>query len=93
MRGKYSPTVNAAYAADQNWWTKYSGETQSTYVLYDPEGYDSYGYNKDDVDRAGNSESQYYSSDNPDYDGEDYNWAYDSALEAWGFDGVKPVQK
>jgi len=94
MRGKYSPTVNAAYMKDQEWWYKYSGSDQvtDTYVQYDPEGYDSYGYDKDDKDRAGNYEHEYYTDDE---EGEwgGSNWAYDRALDVWGFDGVKPVER
>ena len=92
MRGKYSPTVSRAYMADQEWWTKYSGnDNPDVYNQYDPEGYDSYGYDKNDVDRAGNAEYVYYSNDG-DYDrDEDYNLAYDAAYDEWGFDGIKPV--
>jgi hypothetical protein len=93
MRGKYSPTVTAAYMKDQKWWDKYSGNDKpDVYNQYDPEGYDSYGYDKNDVDRAGNPECAYYSNDG-DYDrDEDYNIAYDTAYDEWGFDGVKPVR-
>jgi hypothetical protein len=92
MRGKYSPTVTAAYIKDQKWWDKYSGNDKpDVYNQYDPEGYDSYGYDKDDVDRAGNQECAYYSNDAWAED-EDYNIAYDAAYDAWGFDGVTPVR-
>ena len=50
-RGKFSPTVNNAYVRDSNWFTKYS-QGQA----YDPEGYDSYGYDIKKQDRAGNNE-------------------------------------
>jgi hypothetical protein len=93
MRGKYSPTVSAAYMQDQGWWDKYSGATKpgAEYIGYDPDGYDSYGYDENDVDRAGNYEYDYYHNDG-DYDlDEDYNIAYDQALRDWGFDGVRPV--
>lgn len=54
MLGKYSPTVSALYAENQKWFEVYSrGE------MYDPDGYDSYGYNSSDIDRAGNEESAY----------------------------------
>jgi hypothetical protein len=88
MRGKYSPTVTAAYMKDQDWWRKYTGENEVTYHQYDPEGYDSYGYDKNDVDRAGNSEHVYYEDNEF---GE--NWHYNQALDDWGFDGVKPVKR
>lgn len=91
-RGKYSPTVSAAYAADQGWWQKYRVEGE-TYQAYDPEGYDSYGYNEDCIDRAGNHENDYLHNDG-DYDlDEDYNDAYNDAYRSWTFDGVKPVRK
>jgi hypothetical protein len=91
MRGKYSPTVTAAYMADQNWHRKFMAKDG---FLYDPEGYDSYGYNEDNVDRAGNSECDYYHNDcDPFESDDDYNWKYDSALAAWTFNGTKPVLK
>ena len=97
MRGKYSPTVTAAYMADSLWWINYTyadkHNRERVYVQYDSEGFDSYGYDVNDKDRAGNWECSYYENNNPDYDGEDYNWAYEAALDEWGFDGVKPVRK
>jgi hypothetical protein len=41
--GKYSPTVSAAYGADQEWHRKLRPEDD----WYDDEGYDSYGYHKE----------------------------------------------
>lgn len=98
MRGKYSPTVTAAYQKDQKWFINYCFHdiNSSEYAEYDPEGYDGYGYNKDNVDRAGNDEFDYLHNDLLDEDfhtNEDYNWRYESALGAWGFDGTKPVKK
>jgi hypothetical protein len=94
MRGKYSPTVTAAYMKDQDWHRKFCNlapHGPEIYSPYDPEGFDSYGYDKHDVDRAGNQECAYYSNDG-DYDlDEDYNNAYDCASSAWSFDGTKPV--
>jgi hypothetical protein len=97
-RGKYSPTVSAAYQANQNWWNAYAyaGRNPDDFVQYDADGFDSYGYNDKDVDRAGNHENDYLHSDAPfTYDGPDGDWnnAYDAALDAWGFDGVTPVRK
>ena len=94
MRGKYSPTVNRAYMQDQEWWNKYAyaGKSNDEFVQYDPEGYDSYGYDKNDQDRAGNYEHEYYGNDCPHPAYADYNMAYDDADSAWGFDGVKPVR-
>ena len=95
MRGKYSPTVTRAYMADQEWFEKFcelAPHGDTVYNPYDPEGYDSYGYDKDNVDRAGNNEFDYVRNVG-DYDlDEDYNFAYDAALCEWGFDGVKPVK-
>ena len=92
MRGKYSPTVSRAYMKDQNWWEKYRASSNESYAAYDPEGFDSYGYDKDDVDRAGNSEYEYYINDCPHPEHADYNIKYDVAYDEWGFDGVKPVR-
>lgn len=91
MRGKYSPTVSAAYQADQDWFRKFcqlAPHGTVVYSPYDPDGYDSYGYDKNDQDRAGNHESDYY-GDN-DFGSND---AYDDALNVWSFDGIKPVAK
>lgn len=97
MRGKYSPTVSRAYMQDQDWHRKFCNlapHSDVIYSPYDPEGYDSYGYDKNEMDRAGNYEHAYYPNDNPDWDSEDdYNWKYDSAHDDWVFDGVKPVRK
>jgi hypothetical protein len=88
MRGKYSPTVSKAYQRDPNWFEKYSqGHT------FDPEGYDKYGYNINDVDRAGNEEYEYFSNDAPFDVDLDYNNKFDGAERAWTFDGVKPVRR
>ena len=95
MRGKYSPTVTRAYMADQGWWDKYVA-SQPDCAWRDPEGYDSYGYNDDGYDRAGNHENDYILDDDrhdDEYDGWGSNGAYDSAASTWGFDGVKPVPR
>jgi hypothetical protein len=92
MRGKYSPTVTAAYMADQEWWHKYSREAEE-FTQYDPEGFDSYGYDVNDVDRAGNWECVYYENNAPEFVDADYNWKYEAALDEWTFDGMKPVRK
>ena len=98
MRGKYSPTVSAAYVKDREWWTNYAYSNKHNrereYVQYDPEGYDSYGYDENEVDRAGNQEHEYYHNDAMDTgleDTYDFNFKYDDALGQWGFDGTKPV--
>lgn len=89
MRGKYSPTVSAAYSKDQDWWEKFHNDTDE-WAAYDREGYDCYGYNKNDIDRAGNHENDYIHSDDGDYFS-GTNWKYEKAQDQWGFDGVKPV--
>lgn len=103
MRGKYSPTVTDAYCRDQAWHDKLLASHGTfdadgkpcEYSRYDVDGYDSYGYNKQDVDRAGNHENDYASDD---YDADDqviegYNWLYEQALSEWKYDGVRPIQK
>jgi hypothetical protein len=92
MRGKYSPTVSAAYQANQRWWDQYAGNNDQTWRQYDPEGYDSYGYNADDCDRAGNYEHEYYPDDVTDDWGSD-NYKYNRASDAWGYDGIRPINR
>lgn len=62
--GKYSPTVVAFYHTDQDWWNKHC---ENKGDLYDRDGYDEYGYNADDVDRAGKHEDDYLSDANGDH--------------------------
>ena len=85
MLGKYSPTVDSAYDHDQDWFEKYAGYNQ-----YDPEGYDYYGYNRKDIDRAGNHEDSYARVCQCCGQAIDSLY-YDTKLQ-WGFDGVKPVK-
>ena len=75
MRGKYSPTVSEAYAADQNWHDTYADGN-----WYDPDGYDSYGYDENDIDRAGNHENDYMSDED----------LYMDVYSDWGFSDGKP---
>lgn len=85
--GKYSPTVNYAYRKNQQWFSAYAGNKQ-----YDPDGYDSYGYNAQNVDRAGYREDQYsYWGFNQvgEPRGPDL---YDDVAADWQFDGTKPVK-
>lgn len=95
-RGKYSPTVNVAYQVNQKWWREYAYSKQHNpddFVEYDPEGFDSYGYDADGCDRAGNTEFAYLHNDAADLGFDyDYNRAYDFVLDNWGFNGVKPVK-
>ena len=76
--GKYSPTVQYAYSENQGWFDQFSLDG-----IYDLEGYDSYGYNKNGVDRAGNQEVD-YSLNNVDFDGDhpDY-YLYDLTVSEW----------
>ena len=100
MLGKYSPTINAAYNANQDWYERYAGvDEYGGENQYDPEGFDFYGYNKEGFDRAGNHEDQYAFSGcgkvcsccgNANTDNETL---YYNILYLWGFDGVKPVRK
>lgn len=91
MRGKYSPTVSRAYQVDQDWHRKYTAKYILGDQTYDPDDFDAYGYNCDDVDRAGNTEYAYYGNDCPPEYNDDYNDAYDLAEDNWDFDGEKPV--
>ena len=93
MRGKYSPTVTEAYMMDQAWFDKYAKSDGDEFALRDPEGFDLYGYNDEDMDRAGNYEHEYYHNDAPEDSDEDYNWLYMDANDHWTFDGVKPVRR
>lgn len=97
--GKYSPTVKWAYDAHQDWYENYAGVDQDGCEnQYDPEGYDMYGYNKNMIDRAGNSEDEYAfphcgkicpCCGNCNTDNEQL---YHNILSMWGFDGIKPVR-
>lgn len=58
MQGKYSPTVSGWYSKNKNWF-----KPADAAFVYDEDGYDSYGYNSENIDRAGNEESDYYSDD------------------------------
>ena len=96
-RGKYSPTVNVAYQVNQKWWREYAYSKQHDpikgFVEYDPEGFDSYGYNAEGVDRAGYTENDYLHNDAADLGFDyDYNRAYDFVLDNWGFNGFKPIK-
>lgn len=55
--GKYSPTVSKSYSADKKWYQNFMDKDLMS--DYDKEGYDSYGYNCLDVDRAGYREDDY----------------------------------
>jgi hypothetical protein len=87
--GKYSPTVSAAYGADQEWHRKLRPEDD----WYDDEGYDSYGYHKEtEKDRAGYSEWDYLSTFETDGDYFHHSLYY-YVQDQWTFDGVRPVRR
>jgi hypothetical protein len=87
--GKYSPTVSAAYGADQEWHRKLLVNDEQ----YDDEGYDRYGYNwPEEKDRAGNTEWDYLSTFET--NGNDFCYSlYEWVLGDWTFDGVRPVER
>lgn len=87
--GKYSPTVSAAYGADQEWHRKLRTEE----TCCDDEGYDSYGYHElTGFDRAGNTEWDYLSTF--EMDGIYVNHVlYTEVEDQWTFDGVRPVRR
>lgn len=63
--GKYSPTVSTSYSQDQTWYEKNGGgygNGKDPESDYDDDGFDSYGYNADDRDRAGHQENDYLAS-------------------------------
>lgn len=90
--GKYSPTVSAAYAVDQGWHKKLSGDG-----LYDTDGFDSYGYDKGGRDRAGHSEDTYLSNETDlleEFGSVDHgDTLFDKVLGQWAFDGTRPVKR
>lgn len=87
--GKYSPTVNMAYATDQNWYNR----LQTDENWGDDEGYDKYGYHKDTLkDRAGWSEWDYLNT----FEMDDIyvnHVLYTEVEDQWTFDGVRPVRR
>lgn len=78
--GKYSPTVSKAYMMSRDWWKPAEKHGQ-----YDAAGFDSYGYNEKDIDRAGNHEDDYMSGEWIDDD--HYVYAlYETVLDDWTVD-------
>lgn len=76
--GKYSPTVQSAYKTDQRWFEKYADPENR---LYDKDGYDQYGYDRNRVDRAGNTEYDYQNASL-----EDVDLFYDVLMQYTGYD-------
>jgi hypothetical protein len=89
--GKYSPTVTAAYAADQDWHDKLCDDGE----WIDRDGYDSYGYHRDSgKDRAGYTELDYMASGQWDDDLSDFVYPLDDDVSRdWTFDGIRPVRR
>lgn len=76
---KIQPTINAAYRVAENWHDKLLADND---CVYDVDGYDSYGYDIRNVDRAGIHENDYAL---------DIELFYDIQQE-WGFNGIRPVK-
>lgn len=88
--GKYSPTVSAAYANDQKWWERNGGENPSNLgkpsnvYFYDRDGYDSYGYDVSEIDRAGYTEMEYLGVSEWDPETQEHNHTlYDLVYDQW----------
>lgn len=63
-QGKYSPTVGQSYKKSQKWFEDYLDEKNlKSFGVYDKEGYDSYGYDENELDREGNREDDYWYND------------------------------
>lgn len=79
--GKYSPTVSGWYQKNKNWFKEVAPEQNNGLVGYDKDGYDHYGYNKDDVDRAGVKEFEYLQGEEI---GDEYVYVlYNRVYEEW----------
>lgn len=84
--GKYSPTVSTSYRKDQAWYEKNGGgfgNGKNPDSDYDDDGYDAYGYNADDRDRAGHHENDYTASFQWDGDSEYYP-LHEAVQSEWG---------
>lgn len=84
--GKYSPTVSTSYRKDQAWHEKNGGgfgNGKNPDSDYDDDGYDAYGYNADDRDRAGHHENDYTASFQWDGDSEYYP-LHEAVQSEWG---------
>lgn len=69
--GKYSPTVNHAYYKDESW---FENNCLEEFAEFDKDGFDSFGYNKDGLDRANHYENDYNCTEV--YDDVDASWLY-----------------
>lgn len=83
---KYSPTVNTSYSKDQEWFEKNGGgfgNGKNPDSQLDDDGFDSYGYNDQNIDRAGISENQYMSSYYIDQYNEIHYTLYQEIQDEW----------
>lgn len=83
---KYSPTVNFSYRKDQDWFIKNGGDFgngDNKNSFYDNDGFDSYGYNENDIDRAGVSSLDYEANYKADLEGNLIFEKYESVLDLW----------
>ncbi len=84
--GKYSPTVSTSYSRDQEWWYKNGGgfgNGKNPDSDLDDDGFDSYGYDNDNIDRAGVSEISYMSTYSVDNEGELHYYLYEEVSMEW----------
>lgn len=92
--GKYSPTVSSAYHWDQGWWERNGGQDPANknepYAVFyfDRDGYDEYGYSVDEIDRAGNTETDYLTTSEWQDDELIYT-LYDDVERDWSVDDDK----
>ncbi len=93
--GKYSPTVSTSYSQDQAWYEKNGGgygNGKDPESDYDDDGYDAYGYNADDRDRAGHHENDYPASFQ--WDGEsEYYPLYEAVQSEWSGRNILSMRK
>ncbi len=75
MTGKYSPTIcNLSLGT-------FESRCDTPNSIYDREGFDMYGYNESNVDRAGKTEFDYLSAD---WSNEDFGDEYETLDELGG---------
>lgn len=91
-RGDYSPTVRAAYRINPYWHQGVVDENGME-SRFDVDGYDMYGYDASDIDRAGFSASE-YDMNSIDFDdcSFEYNADFDREFGSWAFDGIRPIK-
>jgi hypothetical protein len=80
--GKYSPTVSHSYRVDQEWFRKNGGDFDNGNnhnSQYDNDGFDSYGYAANCLDRSGHTENEYLTTSD-----EDGYYLADRVYNEWG---------